>query len=136
MVRFPAPLASTPEEVDLQSARFRGDVEVPMTLADVGPTILDSLGFEPRYDIDGRSLFPGARVQGDHEIIGLTRRGIRGGCLISGDRAISLEFAPESVRYFRRPDSATPFAEMLVPTSTELDLAQRFKDRADALGIR
>ncbi len=136
MVRFPEPLASTPEETAMQSAKLRGDVEVPATLTDVGPTVLDSLGFEPRYDIDGRSLFPGARLQGNEDVLGLTRRGIRGGCLISGDRAVSLEFSPDQVHYYRRPDSATPFAEMAVPTSEELDLEERFRGQVESLGIK
>lgn len=136
MIRFPQPIAATPEEASLLAASLRGDIELPATLTDVGPTVLDSLGFEPRYDIDGRSLFPGARLSGSQEVVGLTRRGIRGGCLVVGDRAVSLEFSPDQVRYYRRSDSAAPFAEMPVPTSEELDLAERFRARTESLGIR
>ena len=136
LIRFPEPMAGTPEETAALVVALRGDVEVPATLTDVGPTLLDSLGFEPRYDIDGRSLFPGTRLRGNDGILGLTQKGIRGGCLISGDRAVSIEFAPDALHYYRRPSSAEPFAEMPVPTSEELDLAKRVKSQVESLGIR
>lgn len=122
MMRFPEPL-----EPD-SAPPLRGDVEVPASLADVGPTLLDSLGFEPRYDIDGRSLFPGTRLDGAREILSLTRRGLHGRCLISGDRAVSVQFAPDVERYYRRPSSAEPFVETTEPTSRELDLARRLRN--------
>ena len=136
MIRFPEPMASSPEDAAVLAAALRGDIEVSAALTDVGPTLLDSLGFEPRYDIDGRSLFPGARLSGSREISGVTRRGVRGGYQVSGNHAASIEFSPEAVRYYRRPSSTEAFAEMPVPTALEVDIAERVKQQVESLGVR
>ena len=82
VIRFPAELDGTPGP--------SGRTGAAVSLADVTPTLLDALGLEPRLDIDGRSVFPGAKAPA-RPIAARTARARGGATLIDGDRAASAE---------------------------------------------
>ena len=79
LVRFP--------EAYLDRERPVGVAGVHGSLVDLGPTLLDALGFTPRGDVDGRSLFPGARHASARVVVARTWRGIAGEALIGRSRA-------------------------------------------------
>ena len=60
-----------------------GADDTPVSLVDVYPTLLDALGLPARLDLDGRSVFPGARVP-ERMIVARTGRGIRGEVVLGG----------------------------------------------------
>lgn len=134
LIRFPEPLGETPEAIAVRSAELRGDVETPTSLIDLAPTLLDALGFEPRYDIEGRSLFPGARFK-PGALLALTKKGLRGGTLIDGNRSISLSLEPRRVKHHVRASSAEPFQPVSVPTSQDLDLLPGLTGYLEAMGV-
>ncbi|QDV08537.1 Sulfatase [Planctomycetes bacterium Poly30] len=123
LIRFPEPLGETPEAIALRAAELRGDVEIQASLIDLTPTVLDALGFEPRYDLEGRSLFPGAAFQ-PRATFAMTRKGVRGGTLIEGNSAVSVQLAPLTLTYHTRPSPSDPFHSLPTPSSRELDLRQ------------
>lgn len=64
-----------------------GAVDAPVSLVDLTPTLLDALGFEPRLDIEGRSVFPGARIL-ERALFSATARGVRGALALRDGRAV------------------------------------------------
>jgi len=97
MIRFPGAYLGRERPVGV--AGVRG------SLADLGPTLLDALGFTPRGDVDGRSLFPGARHPGDRVVVARTWRGISGEARIGPSRAevrITGPGEPSEASYGRR----------------------------------
>ena len=57
--------------------------DTPVSLVDLYPTLLDALGLPARLDLDGRSVFPGARAP-ERTIVARTGRGIRGEVILGG----------------------------------------------------
>lgn len=132
LIRFPEPLAETPEEARSKAANLRGDVTTQASLIDLAPTVLDALGFEPRYDIEGRSLFPGARLQ-PRPTLSLTDKGIQGGTLIDGDEAVRIEFNPTTLQAYQRPDPASPFTPRPLPPNHPL--SEALKTHLNTMGL-
>ncbi len=60
-----------------------GATSTPVSLVDLYPTLLDALGLPARLDLDGRSVFPGARSP-ERTIVARTGRGIRGEVILGG----------------------------------------------------
>lgn len=60
-----------------------GADDTPASLVDLYPTLLDALGLPARLDLDGRSVFPGARAP-ERTIVARTGRGIRGEVILGG----------------------------------------------------
>lgn len=54
-----------------------GETDLPVSLVDLYPTLLDALGLPPRLDLDGRTVFPGA-LRPARPVLARTGRGIRG----------------------------------------------------------
>jgi|GEM_PF-2335845 len=72
---------------------LRGVVGAPVSLLDLGPTLLCALGLEPRLDLDGASVFPGSAIP-ERPLRAATSRGICAVVGLDGDRAVILEAEP------------------------------------------
>ncbi len=81
VIRFPDALDGAPGPA--------GQTSVPVSLTDVTPTLLDALGLEPRLDIHGRSVFPGAKAPA-RPIAARSARALGGATLIDGSRGATL----------------------------------------------
>lgn len=98
VIRFPRDLDGTPGP--------SGQTSAPVSLYDVTPTLLDALGLEPRLDIEGRSVFPGAQAPA-RPITARTARALGGATLIDGPWAASIEGGGGSspvIRYSQDPE--------------------------------
>jgi len=84
-LHVPAAQAGTPA--------LRGVVGAPVSLLDVGPTLLCALGLAPRAGLDGSSIYPGSAVP-ERPIRAVTSRGICAAVGFDGDRAVILEAEP------------------------------------------
>lgn len=98
VIRFPRDLDGSPGP--------SGRTSAPVSLYDVAPTLLDALGFEPRLDLEGRSVFPGAQAP-SRPLAARTARALGGATLIEGPRAVSIEGRADGspiTRYRRDPE--------------------------------
>ena len=87
MVQFPAARGTD------RVAPLQGEIDTPVSLVDLTPTLIDALGLDPRLDVDGRSIFPGAS-RPSRPLCASTTRGIRAAALLVGDRALVLRCDP------------------------------------------
>jgi hypothetical protein len=85
-LQVPAPAGGAAESL-------RGAVSAPVSLLDLGPSLLFALGIEPRLDLDGRSVYPGSAVP-ERPIRAVTSRGICAAVGLDGDRAVILAAGP------------------------------------------
>lgn len=72
---------------------LRGVVGAPVSLLDVGPTLLSALGLVPQGGLDGASVYPGSSIP-ERPIRAVTSRGICAAVGLDGDRAVILEAEP------------------------------------------
>ncbi len=84
-LHVPAPGATSPP--------LRGVVGAPVSLLDIGPTLLSALDLLPREGLDGSSVFPGSAIP-ERPIRAVTSRGICAAVGLDGDRAVILEAEP------------------------------------------
>ncbi|MEM8711122.1 MAG: sulfatase-like hydrolase/transferase, partial [Planctomycetota bacterium] len=134
MIRFPQP-AVDGSAMDASAAdALSGDVEIVTSLLDLAPTVLDSLGFEPRYDIEGRSVFPGARVDA-RDVFATTLRGRQGGALIQWGQATSAQLGPDSLTHFRRSKDGLVFKRTETPTGAQVDFSEALRQRLAEIGL-
>ncbi|MEM1452247.1 MAG: sulfatase-like hydrolase/transferase [Planctomycetota bacterium] len=107
VLELPAPLTASSDGALAGGQRaepLRGVIDAPVSLVDLAPTLIDALGGTPRLDLDGRSVFPGARHP-ERPIRAATARGVRAAMQIEGDRALVLQCEPERARVHARiPD--------------------------------
>lgn len=123
MIRFPSGPAGT--------ERPTGLLRLPVSLLDVAPTLLDALGFKPRLDFDGRSVFPGAQVP-DRDLIARTFRGIEGALAMRGNVAAVSIGAPGAAPRLYGRTSGEPWGatDASVPEAKRLgEIARTSRDQ-------
>ncbi|MEO0663603.1 MAG: hypothetical protein AAFZ87_18875, partial [Planctomycetota bacterium] len=95
-------------------ARPAGESDGIVSLVDLGPTLVDALGLEPRLDLDGRSVFPGSNADPGRRILASTARAVDAHAVLGATRAsveVSGPAAP-SARRFERSAPAARWTEV------------------------
>jgi len=128
MVQFPV-ARGTDSATPLQ-----GEIDTPVSLVDLTPTLIDALGLDPRLDIDGRTIFPGASTP-SRPLCASTTRGIRAAVLLLGDRALVLRCEPPLARVHARAASFSTSARLPAAMwESAAEITARDSDLRDDLG--